>query len=226
MSDLKRIICLANSRKLSGRCIAGREWSEEHGASSWVRPVSDRENQEVSERERQYEDGSDPKLLDVIDVPLLEPKPMDHQSENWLLDPEWYWERIDSFPSDKLHSLTEPVEPLWVDGHSTVAGCNDQIPIELQSKLSNSLRLIRVNRLQLSVFAPGEAFGNSKRRVQGRFRHAGNDYALWVTDPAYERRYLMKPDGPYQVSECWLTISVAEEYKGAIYKLIAAIIET
>ena len=48
MSDLKRIVCLANSRKLTGRCIAGREWSEEQGIGSWVRLVSARENQEVS----------------------------------------------------------------------------------------------------------------------------------------------------------------------------------
>ena len=57
--------------------------------------MSDRENQEVSEYERQYRDGSDPKLLDVIDVPLLEHRPNDHQQENWLLDPEYYWSKVD-----------------------------------------------------------------------------------------------------------------------------------
>ena len=86
----KRIVCLANSRKLSGRCVAGKEI----GTNCWIRPVSDRENGEVSEYERQYEDGTDPLVLDIIDVPLLNAQPKDFQQENWLLDPDQYWRRV------------------------------------------------------------------------------------------------------------------------------------
>ena len=67
----KRIVCLANSRKLAGRYIAGREWDGSK-AGAWIRPVSKREGQDVSEYERQYEDGSDPRPLDVVDVPVIE----------------------------------------------------------------------------------------------------------------------------------------------------------
>ena len=74
------------------------------------------------------------------------------------------------------------------------------------------------------VCTPGEAFGNNKRRVQGRFRHAGQEYALWVTDPGFERAYLAKPNGIYDINECYLTISLGEPYQDACYKLIAAII--
>ena len=70
----------------------------------------------------------------------------------------------------------------------------------------------------------GEAFGNTKRRVQGRFQHAGREYTLWVTDPGWERTYLTKLDGTYDVGECHLTISLGEPYQDACYKLIAAII--
>ena len=56
MPEVKRIVCLANSRKLHGRYVAGREWVGGR-AGRWIRPVSDREHQEVSEYERQYEDG-------------------------------------------------------------------------------------------------------------------------------------------------------------------------
>ena len=53
----------------------------------------------------------------------------------------------------------------------------------------------------------------------------GTDYALWVTDPGYERTYLAKLDGAYGIGECYLTVSLGEAYEGACYKHIAAIIE-
>ena len=225
MTESKRIVCLANSRKLAGRCIAGREWSEARGAGGWIRPVSAREGREVAEYERQYEDGSDPRVLDVVNIPLLEARPEDWQTENWLLDPEYYWEKEGTYSWFDLPRLADPVEPLWIGGHSTWNGMNDKIPLELARSLSSSLQLIHVERLQLEVFSPGEAFGNPKRRVQGQFSHAGTDYALWVTDPGYERTYLAKLDGVYGIGGCYLTASLGEPYEGACYKLIAAIIE-
>ena len=71
---------------------------------------------------------------------------------------------------------------------------------------------------------PGGAFGNNKRRVQGQFRHARQVYHLWVTDPGFERTYLARPNGTYDIGECYLTISLGEPYRDACYKLIAAII--
>lgn len=223
MPGVKRIVCLANSRKLHGRCVAGREWIGGR-AGPWIRPVSNREHQEVSEYERQYEDGSDPKVLDVVDVPVIEPRPCGFQSENWLLDPKYYWEKSGRLSWFELPALADPVAPLWLDGHSTYDGRNDKIPLEVADSVADSLKLIHVDGLELSVFKPGEAFGNNKRRVQGRFRHAGNGYGLWVTDPVYERRYLGKLDGDYRIGECFLTVSLGEPYDGACYKLIASVI--
>lgn len=224
MGTVKRIICLANSRKLNGRCVAGRELMNGQ-PGGWVRPVSDREHQEVSEYERQYQDGSDPRVRDIIDVPLLGPRPRDHQKENWLLDPKHYWVKVGRVKWKDLQDLDESNGPLWINGHHTYNGRNDKVPLALSAGLGHSLRLIHVGSLQLSVFAPGEAFGNSKRRVQARLAHAGIDYALWVTDPEYERRYLAQPDGEYDVGESFLTISLGEPYEDCCYKLVAAIIE-
>ncbi len=223
MVNTRRIVCLANSRKLNGRSIAGRQWVDGR-PGDWLRPVSAREGQEVSEYERQYEDGSDPRVLDVIDVPVLNPCPKDYQTENWVLDPEYYWVKAGRLSWFDLPSLVDPVAPLWLDGNSTYSGINDRISLDAAVSVTDSLRLIRVAGLQLRVFKPGEAFGNNKRRVQGRFSHADEQYALWVTDPGFERRYLAKLDGDYGIGECYLTISLGEPYGGACYKLIAAVI--
>lgn len=223
MQDVKRIVCLANSRKLHGRCVAGREW-DGTCAGRWFRPVSDRAGQEVSEYERQYEDGSDPRVLDIIDVPVLEARPKDWQTENWLLDPEYYWEKAGQLSWFDLPALADPAGSLWIDGHHTYKGRNDKVPLEASDSLVDSLRLIHVDRMRLVVGRPGEAFGNNKRRVQGCFRHAGREYALWITDPGCERTWLAKLDGEYELDECYLTVSLGEPYQGACYKLIAAVI--
>ena len=224
-ATIKRIVCLANSRKLSGRCVAGKELLADGCLGGWIRPVSDRENEEVSEYERQYEDGSDPRVLDVIDVPVLNVHPKDYQQENWLLDPEYYWERIRRIAPNELMQLTDPVAPLWINGHSTTNGLNDRIPVSLAKSLNNSLRFIKVDSLKLLVSQPGRDFGNYRRSVQGRFRYARTDYWLRITDPVYERRYLQRPDGEYGIDEGYLTVSLGEPYRGYVYKLIAAVIQ-
>ena len=224
MATVKRMVCLANSRKLNGRCVAGIELVGDRRIG-WNRPVSDREHGEVSEYERRYADGSDPRVLDIVDVPLLAARPEGYQQENWLLDPNGYWERRGQARWADLAQLADPVEPLWVDGYHTYSGLNDKIPLTQAGAARSSLRFLHVAGVMLSVFAPGEAFGNPKRRVQGRFRHAGTDYRLWVTDPVYERAYLAAPDGDHQIGESFLTVSLGEPYEDACYKLIAAVIE-
>ncbi len=222
MPTTKRIVCLANSRKLHGRCIAGREIVANR-PTDWIRPVSGRENQEVSEYERQYQDGSDPVLLDVLDIPLLEHRPKDYQRENWLLDPEFYWEKVDRLSWENLEPFSESGEDLWQNGFHTSNGINDQIPLIQAMKETSSLKLIRVDEVRLHIFAPGQAFGNSKRRVQAGFRFGDNDYALWVTDPDIERRYLAREDGYYDLDECYLTISLGEPFRENCHKLVAAV---
>ena len=224
MPTTKRIVCLANSRKLSGRCIAGRELVDDC-PGNWIRPVSAREHQEVSEYERQYKDGSDPRLLDIIDIPLQKHQPGDYQQENWLLDPEYYWRKVAKYSWNDLQQLSETGGILWQKGCSTRTGSNDRIPLQQAKGETSSLKLIHVDKFRLRVFARGEAFENSKRRVQGQFRFGYNYYALWITDPDIERAYLKREDGNYELGECYLTISLGEPYESYCYKLIAAVME-
>ena len=92
MTVTKQIICLAHSRKRSGICIAGKERLADR-TLAWVRPVSARPDQEVSEREYRYGDGTTPQLLDVIDIPMLCHQPHAFQTENWLMDSHARWRK-------------------------------------------------------------------------------------------------------------------------------------
>jgi hypothetical protein len=136
-NEVKRILCLANSRKLSERCVAGREVVNNQ-PGPWIRPVSAREHQEVSWEERHYEDGSDPSVLDVIAVPLIEARPHLFQQENWLLDPNSYWRRTGRVDWAGLQAFVEPAGPLWINGHRTGRGLNDRIPLAEAEGLCSS----------------------------------------------------------------------------------------
>jgi hypothetical protein len=223
MAVTKTIVCLANSRKLSGRCVAGREVTPS-GPGQWIRPVSARPSEEVSEHERQYANGSDPKVLDIVRVPLLEAKPKTFQSENWLLDPNSYWERVGVLPVPDLENYRQDPDQLWLNGFHTYNGINDRVPEDKADALTESLYLVRLEGMTFNVLAPGAAFGNTRRRVQGSFTHKGVKYALRVTDPSFENEFLKKPDGSYSEGPCFATVSLGERFEGFCYKLVAAVI--
>lgn len=225
MPDPKVIVCLANSRKHNGRCVAGIEIVDRR-PEGWIRPVSTRPGAEVSECERQYKDGSDPRVLDIISVPLIEAAPDGYQVENWILDPELYWVRKGRISWKDLARLEDDPGPLWPsNAPSTYHGRNDRVPTEGADGFDYSLRLIGVEDLVLRVFAPGAAFGNAKRRVQGGFTYVDIEYRVWITDPVIERDYLAQADGEYPIGECYVSMSLGERSDdGYCYKLVAAVI--
>ncbi len=194
---IKTIVCLANSRKRSGRCVAGIELVDD-AAAGWIRPVSDRPSGEVAEREREYHDGSDPQVLDIVSVPVIHASPHGFQSENWLLDPQYYWQKVGRASWTQLVDLEERPRALWINGSSTYHGINDRVPEAEADTLTNSLSLIRVDDVMLQGHAPSESFGNLRRVVAARFTFAGAEYALRVTDPVYERAYKARPNDSYR----------------------------
>jgi hypothetical protein len=106
MAYTKRIVCLANSFKIGGSCIAGREVLGKGTYGGWIPPVSDRPTAEVWASECQYADNTVPKLLDIIDVPLSHAVPHNHQTENHVLAKK-QWTKVGVLPWDELENLRE-----------------------------------------------------------------------------------------------------------------------
>ena len=219
---IKRIVCLANSRKMSGRCIAGKEVLENKRPGGWLRPVSDREHEEVSTFERRLEDGSEPQVLDVIDVPVIRAQPQGYQQENWLLDPTRRWAKVDRIDWNDLPQWADSGETLWMNGYSSGKGHNDRVPEELAASLDSSLYFIKSDRLQVHISYNIE---KASYQLRGIFQYNSHMYSLRITDPISESRAeelgsrVVPIDG-----ERFLTISLGEPFEGFAYKLIAAII--
>jgi hypothetical protein len=225
MSYSKTIVCLANSRKPpSGRCIAGREFAKkEFGA--WIRPVSARSTQEISEEERRYEDGSDPKVLDIIEIEMTVAQPQHHQSENHVIDDGYYWTKQGEVSWRDLQKAVEaPVGSLWLNGDSSIYGRNDRVAEARLNAIPRSLYLVRPEDLRIVVAPEGGGFGRPRRRVRAKFNLSGNSYCFVVTDPWMEREALAGQDGEVRLPGALLCLSLGETFHGYAYKLAAAVI--
>ena len=80
------MLCLANSWKSGGRCVAGVRLNDR----SWIRPVSDTEDGSLSESACQLDVGRAVQPLDVVRLRVRGPEPRRHQPENWIVtDDQW-----------------------------------------------------------------------------------------------------------------------------------------
>jgi hypothetical protein len=222
----KTIICLANSRKPpSGRCIAGKEFSDD-SVGGWVRPVSSRPGHEVSEEERKYKGGRRAQLLDIVTVPLLKPSPVLHQVENHILAAEYYWEKIGVASWDQvLDCVDEHDAAFWAHSEKTYHGVNDKVAAPNVNKIGSSLKLILVNDLELRVRSEDGYEGNpARRRVRANFSIGHNTYRLSVTDPEIDEEFLIKGDGDYELGEAALCISLVEVWNGFAFRVVASVI--
>ena len=219
MSYVKRIVCLANSRKYAGRCIAGKECVPA-GFGAWVRPVSARTTTELGRDERRYPDGKDPKILDLVDVALLEPAPHAYQTENHLVDAARGYRKAGEVPWDRVDGMLDQPESLWTNDSSSRFGLSDRVAVANAGSLIWSLALIRPETVAMRVRVEA-----GKPRVRACFRYRGVPYTFGVTDPFAEWAWLKRHDGEYPVEGAVLCVSLGEPYTdGYCYKLVATVL--
>jgi hypothetical protein len=220
----RTILCLANSRRPGGRCVAGKAFAD--GATgAWLRPVNAENQNAISEMDLQYEDGKSADVLDIIEIPLIEAKPLGHQAENHLITPDYYWTKQDDATWAQIVNATDNVKgPLWSNTESSHHGLNDKIPEALANTLTGSLLLINPTRLDLVVGPESKYGGGTRRRVRAAFQFNGAAYNFVVTDPFVEAKYFAGKDGTFRIAESRLCVSLSEVIGGNAIKLAATVI--
>jgi hypothetical protein len=219
----RTIVCLANSYKHGGRCVAGLKVENGIVSNKWLRPVSDRENEELSPAEMTFGDGSELELLDLVDTSLIRKAPRGHQTENRLIDASVRWIRRGRLKWDDLDSAVEPTEAgLWIDGFHSRYGINDYVPESKLGKIDSSLILAEAWNFRVFV-RRGGPYNHAK--VRGDFKLDGRPYSLAVTDPRALNVYQRYADGEYEIGTVRLCVSLPHPFNGSCYKLIAGIIK-
>lgn len=224
------IICLANSRKRGGRCLAGLRTD----GGGWVRPVSAQPDGELQPSHHQFQ-GGEARVLDKLRVDLAKPLPKPHQPENWLLEGRWYnpWHKACRRVGRPDASDVTPLLLASLTPGPALLGCrNDRAPYSgfLTTPAGASLALVRPQGLQWQV----KTGGTGKRQTRAVFRLEGAMYNLALTDPVWEQKLGNLPLGLHPGSvagfhgddDVLLTISLGEPFppSNCCYKLVAAVI--
>lgn len=224
MAYVKRMVCLANSFKIGGSCIAGKEILPD-GCGDWIRPVSARESAEVRYSEFKYADNTTPKLLDIIDIPLLNPAPHNHQIENHVIDTARTWARVDMFPRGSLPEICDQPPSLWINGTNTRSGgVNNCILAASAETLEGSLVLIHPENFVVAVGSKTWD-GKTTKTYWGNFIYNRTRYSLKVTDPAVTNFYQHRDAGEYPLDDVYICVSLTEAFTGDgnCHKLVAAV---
>ncbi|MDD3815787.1 MAG: hypothetical protein PHZ02_14210 [Desulfocapsaceae bacterium] len=229
----KEIVILAKSVKFRQYCIAGREIIRSKSGLSlgeWIRPVNDREDEALSYGEIRFINHAIPKLLDIVEISLSEKTGSTTQPENWRINKNIAWAKTGHISKKSLTHFVEAPEGLWIDSFAATDRISSQ---SFANQSSSSLCIIKPNNFQMKIYTDFDAFaGREKKRRRGIFDYNGQHYNLAITDPDIDTKYFrpfpkIDEDAKNIIpsNDCLLCISLAPEFHGYHYKLIATVIE-
>lgn len=216
----KTIICLANSYKHGRRCIAGIGIDD----GQWIRPLGSAEDGGLEPSEYVLDDGTEPRLLDVIQIELHFALPTDWHPEDWHIAPV-RWRLLERPAKAKCWEVAvtaaEKANPI-------LRGYRDRIAAtEIEEKpLKSSLALVCPSQIHWWI---REERGRRKYRALFQRNYVTYDFA--VTDPHWLEQLDLLPAGIYahasfdrKPEDTRLTISLSEAFRGWHYKLVAGVL--
>ena len=224
LPETVEIICLANSRKRQGRCLAGLRTD----GGGWVRLIGGGDGGALSAAEYRLPDGSEPKLLDVLQIGCAGTKPECHQPENQRID-RTRWQlsaRPASLSVQTLLQTSQTKGPLLLGNFG--------------DKRDYGQIILKPADASLVLIAPDDLLWQIKtsqrgnRQTKAEFRLTRTPYCLSVTDPVWAQRLAHLPVGVYSREAAGITasdrvlftISLSEpfEWNNHCYKLVAGVI--
>ncbi|MCI5148863.1 MAG: hypothetical protein D3916_05645 [Candidatus Electrothrix sp. MAN1_4] len=231
----KELVILAKSVKYGQYCIAGREVIRNERKlqlGTWIRPISDHDAGALSTSDIMLKNGRSPFLLDIIQIDVIRNINNPTQPENWTVNKST-WEKTGRMRIESIfQQVIETPVSLWNDDFCQ----SDRITTEeyIRNYYNSSLCIIQPKYFVMEISTVYNEFeGRKKKRRRGKFLYNSVHYDLAITDPDIDRKYFRPFPGindgirkiSMDVTKCLLCISLAPEFNGYHYKLIATVIE-
>ena len=209
-------ICLANSYKRGGRCIAGIEMDyyyhniqhQNNDNPRWVRPIADTLYGEIPNHI-----ANNINLLSFVELDDGFACPDSVHSENVRYSRMKVIPATFTADSKLLNQFVDKV-------HQSIFGNRGKaISVDMASGLDYSLMFIHVHNANAYIDENRE---KSKNRM--RFSYFGTEYDLPITDPAFLDKFRKEPESYANIPNVYLTLSLGLEFEGWHHKLVAGVI--
>lgn len=217
----KKFICMGNSYKNGGRCLAGIE-IEQHGSAisvvrnydgspKWIRPV--RSNGDHGLPEHLVGSFS---VFDIIQVDIINHSPVGSHSENVQFRSIERVGRME-LTEDSLTSLCDTSHPVIFFNRGKA------VPEDIFDNGDYSLMFIKPENPIIQVQV--NDYGYEKYRIL--FSHRGIQYDFPLTDPDYIKllQNRIRPCGSRNTGELYFTLSLGVSFNDWHFKLVAGVID-
>lgn len=219
LSKNVKIICLSNSFKEGGRCLAGIQISDDlkiyrqSSRAKWIRPVCATAHEEVPThlaRNFEYYD-----ILEFTPVPNW--KRNDYQSENLRI---------------KNNNISF-VQKVRAKNKTLTGLCDNNVFNDIFGNRGKSVSQIEINTLnhslmmvKLSTFEVLIVQNEFRQHPQKRlaFRYNNTKYNLPITDSVFLHQYEHNQNILANVPEIFVVLSLGVEFNSNYYKLVATIL--
>jgi len=211
-----KLIVLANSYKLGGRCLAGIDVA----TGTWVRPISFETHGELDANRCLINDNGRlraVRCLDVIEIPIGEPVSTPGQPENRrLLAGDWSF--IVSL--DRQYAV-DALDSLALEDDSTDLLFNREGEVDcLEAANGLVLKSLTLVKVSSPTFYLRLRHGKSPK-LRAKFLFANIEYDLPVTDDREWTNYAREEPDRFSSGIWYFTVSLGEPYKEKMWKLIA-----
>lgn len=199
----RQIVILANSRKLSGRCVAGKD-----SEGNWIRLTKGGHRPVPTSEAVNYPLAAVVEVEDLTNTPSPE---YNFHTENSVYSRTRY-----------VGNLRQNLIERYLDEPEDIFGTGRYLTEEDAQDLDYSLLFVEVQNLCLYY----RDYGQYGYKLRGDFQYNGEEYTdISVTDSYVEERF--RNFGHQYVvnyAEAYITVSLGEIFKGCSYKLISGVI--
>lgn len=211
-----RFVCLANSIKEGGRCLAGIELNNNNepiigkNGPKWIRPICKTQHGKIYTHWVTHI-----KLLDIVEIESTgNPVKPSYQSENIFFKDE-HLNIVGRFDRNGLNKLID--NRYYIFGNWGKALSTDEIVF-----LDHSLVLLRVSEFHVTEKINPEDPG--KKKIRLHFLYNETKYDFPVTDPVFSQLYINNSAILNVIDSLYLCVSIGINFNGWYYKLVAGII--